>query len=81
MDSSTLDAFDATQRKSFQLLSRAVTSLREGMTEAELDQEVRAIAKSMGFKSWFHPPEIQFGQRTTSNAVWKIPSKTNTLRK
>ena len=80
MDSSTLDAFDATQRKSFELLARTVASLREGMTEADLDNEVRLLAKNMGFHSWFHPPEIQFGQRTTSNAVWKIPSKTNTLR-
>ena len=79
MDSSTLNAFDATQRKSFQLLSRTVASLREGMTEAELDHEVRGLAEDMGFDSWFHPPEIQFGQRTNSNAIWKIPSKTNTL--
>lgn len=80
MDSSTLNAFDATQRKSFLLLSRAVATLREGMSEAELDQAVRGLAREMGFDSWFHPPEIQFGRRTLSNAVWKVPSKTNTLQ-
>ena len=80
MNASLIEEFDQTQRKSFLLLSRCVASLREGMTEAELDQEVRGMARDLGFDGWFHPPEIQFGQRTTSNAIWKIPSKTNQLR-
>jgi len=80
MDPSLIAQFDQTQRKTFLLLSRAVASLQEGMSEADLDAIVRDEARGLGFDAWFHPPEIQFGQRTTSNAVWKVPSKSNHLR-
>jgi hypothetical protein len=81
MNASLLDEFDAAQRLSFQLLSASVAALEEGMTEADLDAVTRDLAKTMGFEGWFHPPEIQFGERSKSNAIWKIPSKTNRLAK
>jgi len=79
MDENLIDEFDAAQRRGFRLLSAAIQALDEGMTEADLDKKIRELARDMGFDGWFHPPEIQFGERSTSNAIWKITSKTNRL--
>jgi len=79
MNPDLLEQFDAAQRMGFELLASTVNALEIGMSEADLDSTVKAKARGMGFEGWFHPPEIQFGARSKSNAVWKVPSKTNHL--
>jgi hypothetical protein len=81
MNADLLDQFDTAQRMGFDLLAATAATLEAGMTEADLDDVARSKAKAMGFEGWFHPPEIQFGARSKSNAVWKVPSKTNRLSK
>ena len=75
-----LDQFDHAQRLGFELLGATLDTLEEGMSEKDLDDTLRRLAKAMGFGGWFHPPEIQFGKNTTSNAVWKVPSSSQKLQ-
>jgi hypothetical protein len=80
MDSALLDAFNDAQRQGHRLLAEVVTRLETGMTEWDLSEIARERARDLGFNKWFHPPEIEFGGRTQSNAVWKLPSKRNRLK-
>ncbi len=80
MDSQLLNDFDEVQRRGHRLLADVVSALTTGMTEWDLAQIARERARNHGFDKWFHPPEIEFGGRTQSNAVWKLPSKRNRLQ-
>jgi methionine aminopeptidase len=81
MDQSLVNDFDRAQREGFNVLSRLVKQLEEGMSEWEISELARTLCKDSGFNSWFHPPEVQVGKNTTSNKIWKIPSKKLTLKK
>ena len=79
MDPQLLDDFDDAQRRGFALLSELVRSLESGMAESDIDATARDLARKHGFSRWFHPPEILVGGHTTSNAVWKLPSRKRVL--
>ena len=79
MDSTVITEFDEAQRLGFQVLAKTVASMRQGMTEADLADIADTLAADHGATGVFHPPEVQFGTQTTSNAVWKTPSKSRTL--
>ena len=80
MDRELLNDFDAAQREGFALLRRLVDGLEVGMSEVDIADLARSLARDAGFNSWFHPPEVQVGANTTSNAVWKNPSTKHILR-
>jgi len=80
MDTTVINQFDEAQKVGFQILAQTVAQLQEGMTEADLADVADRLAQEHGSTGCFHPPEIQFGTQTTSNAVWKTPSKTRTLK-
>ncbi len=81
MDQAVLAAFDDAQRRGLALLKDVLDQLSEGMTEVELADAARDLAPNRGFSKWFHPPEVLFGERTASNAVWKTPSAKSRLRR
>jgi hypothetical protein len=80
MDTALLDAFDDAQRRGFALLSEVVASLETGMSEWDIAQVAKERAGGHGFNRWFHPPEVELGVGSQSNAVWKNPSKRNRLK-
>ncbi len=81
MDEAVLGAFDEAQRRGFSLLRELVAQLEEGQSERDVAEAARDLAGRHGFDRWFHPPEVLFGERTRSNAVWKEPSKGARLRR
>ncbi len=81
MDEAVLRAFDEAQRRGFSLLRELVDQLDEGQSERQVAEAARDLARRRGFDRWFHPPEVLFGERTRSNAVWKEPSDRARLRR
>jgi len=80
MDPSLLAAFDDAQRRGFALLEDVVSSLETGMSEWDIANVAKTRASFHGFHKWFHPPEVEIGTGTKTNAVWKLPSRRNRLK-
>lgn len=81
MDEAVLAAFDDAQRRGFSLLRDVMNQLEEGQSEQQVADAARELARSRGFDRWYHPPEVLFGERTCSNAVWKNPDDGARLRR
>lgn len=63
LDSETLEAFEQAQRGALRVLSAAFAQLREGQSESEIVDNVRALAADSGFTAWYHEPEVRIGGR------------------
>jgi len=81
MEQSLVNDFDNAQREGFKVLSRLVQQLEVGMSEWDISELSKDLCRDAGFNTWFHPPEVQVGKNTTSNKVWKVPSKKHILQK
>ena len=81
MELSVVNDFDEAQKEGFKVLALLVQQLEEGMSEWDISELAKELCRQSGFGSWFHPPEVQVGKNTTSNKIWKIPSKKHILRK
>ncbi len=64
LDNETLEAFEAAQRGTIRVLGQAIAQLREGQTEAEIVDSLKALAADAGFTAWYHEPEVRIGGRT-----------------
>ena len=80
MEESLVNDFDSAQKLGFNVLAHLVQQLEDGMSEWDISELGRELCTSAGFNTWFHPPEVQIGKNTTSNKIWKIPSKKRILR-
>ena len=74
MDPGLLDAFDDAQRRGFDLLREVVALLEVGMSERDVSDLARDRAGAHGFGAWFHPPEVQIGDRVAKHSHWNLPS-------
>lgn len=79
MDPALIDGFDDAQRRGFALLREVVGLLEPGMSEADIADVAEQRAAAHGFGTWFHPPEVQVGQRIARHSHWNRPSKKTSL--
>ncbi len=79
MDPDLIDAFDDAQRRSFALLREVVGLLEPGMSEVDISDVALQRARAHGFATWFHPPEVQIGERIARHSHWNRPSKKTSL--
>ena len=54
-------AFDDAQRRTLDLARAIVEELQAGMSAKDIRALARARAEGLGFKGWFHAPEVRIG--------------------
>ncbi len=79
MDAALINGFDDAQRRGFSLLREVAGLLEPGMSEADVSDVAEQRASAHGFSGWFHPPEVQFGDRIAKHSHWNRPSSSVTL--
>jgi len=65
-----LDRFRTVQRYAYNIAAKAETSLRVGMTERELAQELDDVQRGDGVTQFFHEHFVWFGARTDLEEDW-----------
>jgi len=69
-DPAVTEAFDSHQRRAIAAMGRVLAGVQVGLSEVDIDELCREACKTEGFTDWFHPPEVQVGDRTAENAIW-----------
>ena len=74
MDPEVIIAFDDAQRRSIALVSSLIEGLEAGMSETDIYRQAASMLPRFGFTTWFRPPEVQIGSRTSRAPIWRLPS-------
>lgn len=63
IDEALVEGFDEAQRRAWRLLADVARGVAVGMSEVDIEVLAKDRLSAHGFDGWYHPPEVQVGQR------------------
>lgn len=80
VEPAVVEAFDDAQRRGWRMLAAVVREVSVGMSETDVDALARSKLRDFGFDRWYHPPEVQVGDRIAKPGLFYRPSASVRLR-